>query len=169
MKKNRFVSRLWKKIPIEINNMKMNNRINEIYVPYSFEEWNMKHIDSKKVYILNLLLDVLSFKKVNDINRISIGWMNLSTISNSSILIFNDAAEVDEFFKGKTENYEIDKDGFYFYLEPICYDDLPNNIKKIVNLSNMAKSKHNIEYYMGISNNVKIKECSMEEYYAVLK
>ena len=65
----------------------MNNHINEIYVPYSFEELNMKHTDSKKVYIyiyiLNLLLDVLSFKKDNDTNRISNGWMNMSTISNN--------------------------------------------------------------------------------------
>lgn len=73
------------------------------------------------------------------------------------------------FFADKIEDYKIDEDGFYFYLKSIYYDDLPKNIKKIINLSNMAKCEHNIEYYIGISNNIKIKDCSMEEYYAILK
>lgn len=169
MKKNRFVSRLWKKIPIEINNMKNDDDIDEIYVPYSFEEWNMKHIDSKKKYILNLLVDTLSFKKNTDNSRISIGWINISTISNSSILLFNNNYEVDSFFSEKTDGYKVDEDGFYFYLKPIKYDDLPKKIKRIVTISNMRESEHNIEYYIGISNNEKIKDCYMEEYYAILK
>lgn len=62
-KKARFANRLWKKIPLEVNNMRNDLNIDEIFIPYSFEEWNMKHMDTKKIYILNLLLKTLDFKR----------------------------------------------------------------------------------------------------------
>lgn len=37
--------------------MRNDLNIDEIFIPYSFEEWNMKHMDTKKIYILNLLLN----------------------------------------------------------------------------------------------------------------
>lgn len=43
--------------------MRNDLNIDEIFIPYSFEEWNMKHMDTKKIYILNLLLNTLDFKR----------------------------------------------------------------------------------------------------------
>lgn len=170
IKKARFANRLWKKIPLEVNNMRNDLNIDEIFIPYSFEEWNMKHMDTKKIYILNLLLNTLDFKRKND-TRFSIGWFNLSTVSDSSILIFNNQIETKKFINKKTDNKKADKDGFCFFLQAIKYDDLPNNIKKIIKMSNIPdiKDEYSVEYYIGISDNIKINDCYVEEYYLILR
>ena len=90
--------------------MRNDLNIDEIFIPYSFEEWNMKHMDTKKIYILNLLLNTLDFKRKND-TRFSIGWFNLSTVSDSSILIFNNQIETKKFINKKTDN----KKYLFFY------------------------------------------------------
>ena len=61
--------------------------------------------------------------------------------------------------------------GFYFFLQAIKYDDLPNNIKKIIKMSNIPdiKDEYSVEYYIGISDNIKINDCYMEEYYLILR
>lgn len=150
--------------------MRNDLNIDEIFIPYSFEEWNMKHMDTKKIYILNLLLNTLDFKRKND-TRFSIGWFNLSTVSDSSILIFNNQIETKKFINKKTDNKKADKDGFYFFLQAIKYDDLPNNIKKIIKMSNIPdiKDEYSVEYYIGISDNIKINDCYVEEYYLILR
>ena len=118
-------------------------------------------------YYYNLRLD---FKRKND-TRFSIGWFNLSTVSDSSILIFNNQIETKKFINKKTDNKKADKDGFYFFLQAIKYDNLPNNIKKIIKMSNIPdiKDGYSVEYYIGISDNIKINDCYVEEYYLILR
>lgn len=65
---------------------------NEIFVPFSFEDWNLRKTDLNKIYILNLLLSSLNYRKNND-SRLSIGWINLNRISDSSIFTFDNKDE----------------------------------------------------------------------------
>ena len=74
---------------------------------------------------------------------------------------------------GRTKSVQIDIAilGFYFFLQAIKYDDLPNNIKKIIKMSNIPdiKDEYSVEYYIGISDNIKINDCYVEEYYLILR
>lgn len=168
MKKKRDAERLWKKIPLIMDVLTKDLSLNEIYVPYSFEDWNMKHIDSRNASILNIILKSLEYRKSNDI-RHSIGWINLSRISDSSVLIFDNENIMNTFlFEKDKKNYKMDEEGFYFYLEPINYADLPGNIKKYLDMSNLKDFSYSIKYYIGISDIVNEDECYTEEYYMIL-
>lgn len=151
MKKARYAKRLWEKIPEFVQNMTFDLSENEIFIPYSFEDWNLKKTDSNKIYILNLLLSSLNFRK-NKFDRTSIGWINLSRISNSSIFTFDDKDEYNTFFSDKFNvNHRVDNDGWYFYLEEIIFEDLPGNIKKVITNSNIYEYNLSNKYYVSTS------------------
>ncbi|WAW15759.1 hypothetical protein [Peptostreptococcus equinus] len=97
MKKARYAKRLWEKILEFVQNMTFDLYENEIFVPFSFEDWNLRKTDLNKIYILNLLLSSLNYRKNND-SRLSISWINLNRISDSSIFTFDNKDEYNTFF-----------------------------------------------------------------------
>lgn len=149
MKQARYAKRLYRKIPGEIKKQIIDINSNEVFVPYSFEEWGLKGSLKKKIEIFNLMVEALGYRRKFD-NRISIGWINLSRISESSIFMFDSEEEYKKFFRIKRkENCNLPDD---FYLEEIMEDEVSN--KWVVDIPcGFLK-----QYYIGI-----LEDCK-EEY-----